>query len=121
MIKMRRGWFIAGCVVILSFGACGGDEGGDDTSSAETPSEQQLDTLETLLKNAATAQETYAVDNFTYTDSVAELEAAGLNVPPESNLEVVTATETEYCLEASADDTVMHLDSASGNPQEGTC
>ena len=123
MISTRRGWLIA-AVVVLSFAACSDDGGESETSgdeATEASSDEQLDTLETTLRNAATSQEAYAAENFTYTDSVADLEAAGLNIPSDHSLEVVTATETEYCLEASVDDAVMHLESAAGTPAEGTC
>ena len=124
MISTRRGWLIAACVIVLSFTACGDDGGGEAETSGneatEGSSDEQLDTLETTLRNAATAEEAYAAENFTYTDSVADLETAGLNIPSDHSL-VITATETEYCLEASVDDAVMHLESAAGTPAEGTC
>ena len=123
--SMRRLWLVAGCVVVVSFAACGGDEGGDEKpsqkSAAEAPSQAQLDSLETALKNAATAEEAYAVDNLTYTASLTDLEATGLKLPSDITLEVVAATDSSYCLEASLDGTVMYLDSETRDPQEGTC
>lgn len=62
MISMRRGWMTAGCVVVLTLAACGGGEAGTssgDETSTEALSGEQLDTLETTLRNAATAEETY--------------------------------------------------------------
>ncbi len=123
---MRRRWLVAGCLVVATFAACGGGDGGDEEpadqkATAEAPSQAQLDSLETVLKNAATAEEAYAVENFTYTASVTELEATGLNVPPDITVEVVAATDSSYCLEASLDGTVMYLDSATNDAQEGNC
>lgn len=117
---------VLACLVAAGLAACGGDDGGNDKpaeqeSSAEGPSQAQLDSLETALKNAATAEEAYAVDNLTYTASVSDLEATGLTVPSGVTLEVAAATDSSYCLEASLDETVMYLDSETRDPQEGTC
>lgn len=126
MTKTRSGLLIASCLVLLSFGACdsgGGTEtpSGEDASSTEGPSTEQLNTLAATLRNAATAEETYAAENFTYTSSVADLEAVGLNVPSDHELEIVSASETEYCLQASIGEATMFIESGATQPIEGTC
>lgn len=56
---------------------------------------------ESTLKNAATAEESYAtVNDGRYTDRIADLEAEGLQVPPEVVVSVF-ASDSAYCIEGS--------------------
>ncbi|MDP3894870.1 type IV pilin protein, partial [Nocardioides sp.] len=52
------------------------------------------------LKNAATMQESYLVDNGAYTALVADLEAAGFKESSSVTLTVVSANATGYCMTA---------------------
>ena len=57
--------------------------------------------LETALRSAAIAQETWALDASTYTTSVADLMTAGYIAAPPVDIRVVLADSRSYCLEAA--------------------
>ena len=80
--------------------------------------------LQSVLKNAATAEESYAVGNKgRYTRVLAELKAEGLQLPPGVELRVVGPVRDGYCIEAQARGVrgTMHYSSTTGSPEEGTC
>ena len=78
---------------------------------------------ELALKNAATAEERHLMNNGTYTDSVAELEAAGYEPTPNVDISVPRVGDTSYCIEAHHEmlDDVYSYFSGSGQPREGPC
>jgi hypothetical protein len=85
--------------------------------------EGQVAQLESTLKNAATAQESFATTNAgAYTDQIDDLEGEGLQVPPEIVLTVL-AGGGQYCLEASSEelDATIYYSSTEGTPLPGTC
>ena len=58
--------------------------------------------VEEALKDAATAQETYLVENDSYTDQLSDLEEAGLVVPPEVAINALRYKGgLKYCIEAT--------------------
>ena len=87
--------------------------------------EEQLAQVESTLKNAATAQESYATvsKNQEYTESMSDLEAEGLQVPPNVQLTIVTGRDHQYCMEATSQELggTMHYSSTEGRPRPGPC
>lgn len=80
--------------------------------------------VESALKNAATAQESYAVSNEgRYTDRLSDLEAEGLQLGPRIEVTIARAGRDGYCLEATAGGLVgaMHYSSTEGAPLPGRC
>lgn len=80
--------------------------------------------VESALKNAATAEESYAtVNDGRYTRDIADLEREGLQVPPNVKLRVVGRARDGYCIEGRARgiDGTMHYSSTTGSPEAGSC
>ena len=95
---------------------------GDETE--DRPAAGRLtDSIESALKNTATAEERYLTINSEYTDSVATLkEEEGLAVPPGISVTIEARGATGYCIEASDDaGTLGHYDSDEGIPKDGGC
>lgn len=85
--------------------------------------DEQLAQVKSTLKNAATAEESYAtVNEGRYTDQMADLEAEGLQVPPEVVV-TVFAAQTEYCIEGSSEElgATLHYASTEGTTAPGPC
>lgn len=87
--------------------------------------EDQLAQVESSLKNAATAQESYATvsESHRYTDSISDLEAEGLQVPPNVQLTIMTGGGLKYCMEATSQELggTMHYSSTEGTTRSGPC
>ena len=82
--------------------------------------------MESALKNAATAEESYLTVSRqgTYTSSLEVLENEGLFVSPDISLRIEVEGGTRYCIEATHDqlpDEVTHYDSDEGQPLDGPC
>jgi hypothetical protein len=100
-----------------------------DTSGEEAPAEGEgeevdegLEALEALVKDAATAEESYFTSNLAYTDSVEDLEGEGLDVPEGITVVISLAGKDGYCVQASDDSgSVFHYDSSVGQPEQGEC
>ena len=96
-------------------------------ATGEDPSEggevdEGLEELQTVVKNAATAEESYITSNGTYSDSVEDLEGEGLDVPEGITVEITLNGNDAYCVQASDDSgSVFHFDSAVGRPEQGEC
>ena len=76
------------------------------------------------LRNAAVAQESYFTDNSTYTLVVGNLLAEGYNNSADITLTPITADAAGYCMNASHSSNalrVWHMSSADGDPQVGAC
>jgi type IV pilus assembly protein PilA len=77
------------------------------------------------LRNAATAQETYFTENSTYAGSQGELENVGFRNSSDVDFSVSSSSSTVYCMDANhtADPgaTEWYFHSDAGAPQEGTC
>ena len=79
---------------------------------------------ESALKNAATAEESYATaNNGAYTTSTATLETEGYNPVTGVTLTVTSATASGYCLQAdhAQDIPNYYYDSDDGKPTTATC
>ena len=77
---------------------------------------------ESALKNAATAEESYATDNNgSYTDSTSALADEGFNDVEGVSLDI-TLTTSGYCMEAAHAQSIptYAFDSEAGRPEEGT-
>jgi type IV pilus assembly protein PilA len=57
--------------------------------------------MESALKNAATAQESYLTANTSYTTATAALGSEGLKTAPDVSLVIDAATGTHYCMKAT--------------------
>ena len=57
--------------------------------------------MESALKNAATAQESYLTANTAYTSVIADLSNEGLKTAPDVSINVFTADGTHYCMKAT--------------------
>lgn len=80
--------------------------------------------IESRLKNAAIAQESYFVDNSRYTGSEADLEREGYQPIDGVVITVARADGQSYCLEGTHDqliNKVWSYDRDVGRPQEGPC
>ena len=84
--------------------------------------------VQSTLKNAATAQETYLVDNSVYANDIANLTASGLRFSTSdvtmADADVTGVGATSYCMRAtSVHDTsiVWYYSSAVGAPSTTAC
>jgi type IV pilus assembly protein PilA len=80
--------------------------------------------VESTLKSAATAEESYLTDSDSYTTSVVDLEGEGLVIPPPVQLSVAHADQEGYCLEAlhlDLPNEIWSYDSRFGRPERGSC
>ena len=93
---------------------------GDDAEGEEV--DEGLEALQSIVKNAATAQESYFTSNTEYAESVEELEAEGLDVPEGITVDITLVGQDGYCVQASDDSgSVFHYDSATGQAEQGEC
>ena len=100
-----------------------------DTSPEEAPAEGEgeevdegLEALESTVKNAATAEESYFVSELAYTDSLDDLADQGFEVPEGIAVEITLAGKDGYCVQASDDSgSVMRYDSSVGQPEQEEC
>lgn len=77
--------------------------------------------MESSLKNAATAQESYATSrNGRYTSNINDLYAEGFS-PGLATVTIVEADSEGYCMEAESEGEVMRFDSEESVPTEGSC
>jgi hypothetical protein len=79
--------------------------------------------LETTLRNAAAAQETFRANTGSYTTNPNVLQSEGLNVPPEVTLSIVSGDPTTFCMEAThtrAAGVTWHVVTG-GAPESGSC
>ena len=95
--------------------------GGDATSRQEC--ESQIEAVQTALRNASIAQESYRTAGGGYTEQTADLEVEGLRLPAGVSLRVAEVRPDGYCLEAADDSGVMifHLDSDDDAALPGAC
>lgn len=113
-------------VALLVLTACGndGDPAGvgpsPSTPSSHPPTAGAAADVGATLKNMATAEESYAVENQRYTKSVADLEAQGFE-PGEVRASVVSASATRFCLKVSGGGLTLYYDSAIGVPGPKPC
>jgi type IV pilus assembly protein PilA len=84
--------------------------------------------MDSALKNAATAQESFATgNNGAYTNALANLTSEGLKYAADVTLTIVTpaaATGTTYCMQAThaqLSGETHKLNSGVGAPQSGSC
>ncbi len=116
-----------------AFAVCGvlsitGCSNGDEEPAAPAPLTEvdpvvARSQLDSHLKNAATAMETFATSSSSYEGAdLAALEAAGYQPDPTVSISV-TSESDRYCIEAAHTQAgITHLyDSQIGSPQEGTC
>jgi type IV pilus assembly protein PilA len=79
--------------------------------------------MESALKNAATAQESWLTSNTSYTSALSNLSNEGLKYAPDVDISVQGATGTHYCMAATHDSlgTVTYwYSSNTGRPVTGT-
>ena len=83
------------------------------------------DQVQSSLKNAAIAEESYCTTSpKCYTSSLKNLKQEGLKVHSAVELTVVSATETGFCIEGRHDELpgeVWFIDRREGTPREGAC
>lgn len=77
--------------------------------------------LEAVLKDMATAQESFRTANPRYTDRIKDLEREGLQISPGLKVSIELATKTAYCMEAQAEGQRYRYKSNRGAPEKGTC
>jgi type IV pilus assembly protein PilA len=80
--------------------------------------------MESALKNAATAQESFLTTSSAYTTSTAILGSEGLKAAPDVRLTIEDATGTLYCMQAthtSLTGVTYYYSSDTGRPQTGVC
>jgi hypothetical protein len=92
------------------------------TPAAAARAQRNIKLVKATLRNAATAQETYATDHNAYTRRLADLQTAGLKLPRGVTVKIVSAGKVRYCLSASvAGKQVHYLDSDDGEPTTKAC
>ncbi|MFA5801811.1 MAG: type IV pilin protein [Thermoleophilia bacterium] len=79
--------------------------------------------MQSDLRNAAVAEESYFTDNAAYTNVIANLELQGFNPSANVTLAVASADAAGYCINATYTGyaTRYHLNSTDGDPRTGTC
>ena len=80
--------------------------------------------MESALKNAATAQESFLTANTAYTSNTAALGSEGLKTAPDVSMGVIDATGTRYCMRAthsSLSGVTYYYDSNTGRPSTAVC
>jgi type IV pilus assembly protein PilA len=79
--------------------------------------------MQSDLRNAAVAEESYFTANSAYTGVIANLETEGFNPSTNVTLVVASADAAGYCINASyaGYGAVYHLDSDDGDPRTGPC
>ena len=82
--------------------------------------------VQSALKNAATAQESWLTANSAYTLNLADLQSEGFKAAADVTVAVATASGTEYCMNGShanlnGNAPIFHYDSNDGEPLSGTC
>jgi hypothetical protein len=110
------------CSCLLLSGACSSAAvGGKETlSQADKAFALQL---ETSLRDASVAEETYRSTNGTYTTDVGALQSEGMNTPPDVTLAIKTADASAYCIEATQvrlPGVTWHV-ATGGSPTTGLC
>ena len=104
----------------------GGDRGGGpcDPGVELQLCEEALVEVQSTLKNAATAEESFAVSHDgRYTGRLPALEREGLRLPPRVDLSITLIGRDGYCLEATSRGLVgsMYYSSTEGAPLPGAC
>lgn len=80
--------------------------------------------MESALKNAATAQESFLTTSTAYTTDTAQLGSEGFKSAPDVRVSVVSASGTAYCMRAthiSLTTVTYYYSSAEGRPTTATC
>ena len=77
--------------------------------------------VQTDLRNAAVAQETYFTTNQTYTVNLDNLQSLGFVPSPGVTIRIVTAGPSSYCMEGSASESATFRYDSSSGLAEGTC
>ena len=80
--------------------------------------------MESALKNAATAQESYLTTSTAYTSNTALLGSVGFKSAPDVTISVISATGTAYCMRAghaSLTTVTYYYDSDEGRPTTTAC
>ena len=105
----------AGIAALLATGTVTWFE--EDSPRASRPSR-----LETTLKNAAVAEESFKITSGQgYTAEIAALEGEGFGAPDDITVTLLEVTADSYCIEATDGAVTMFYDSEEGTPQVGTC
>jgi hypothetical protein len=119
---------VAGAGVWFAAGGSGGKADVKSTPAPRPPVSERLlltkdpDVLLSTLRNAATAEESYAADSGRYTGNVADLNAQGLSPDPRVKVTVVSAAGRHYCLEAAGAGALARwYDSATGRTSATAC
>jgi type IV pilus assembly protein PilA len=80
--------------------------------------------MESALKNAATAQESYLTTSTAYTSSTATLGSEGLKSAPDVTISVLSSSGTAYCMRAthaSLTTATYYYSSGEGRPTTVAC
>ncbi len=80
--------------------------------------------MESALKNAATAQESWLTSNPSYSGDASSLTAEGLKTAPDVTLTVLGSSGTHYCMRAvhsSLQTATYYYSSNVGRPSTATC
>ncbi len=114
-------------VLILSVPtACAtGDDTGtstkkDTATTTKTASEKDV---QTELRNAAVAMESYYTDKTIYTVNIVDLSKFGYKPNDSVIITIPSANSSNYCIEAAARNsaTMWHFDSTVGSVEQGSC
>ena len=110
--------FVAGTLFLLSR-----DQEPADPSGLASP-EQARQEMATALSAAASAQESYLTSAPGYTSDLSALEGEGFEPPVEVYVQIVSADEDSYCMEATHTDLAgvyYYFVGTEGSPQQGRC
>lgn len=116
-MRVSRWWALAAILVVAGgISLIGG--------SAAADKGQKRDQIQSELKNAATAEESYAVSHDgNYTRRQAGIEREGFNPSRNVRLFFVPGPKNGYCIEAQHDGLaeIWHYSSNVGAPERGRC
>lgn len=120
---------VAAGLIVLGLGGCA-NEASEDPVAAQSPDRQALERqqaieeVEIVLKNAATAMESFGVENASYAGAdFTDLQRQGFRSAKGIVLSV-NARGLDYCLEAEHDsdpNTLRHYESDRGEVRPGRC
>ena len=108
------------CVLLVGSACSSAAAPGAEGVVAQTDKATSLE-VETALRNAALAEETYFTEAQTYTSDLAALRQVGFNPPGDVQVRIALADAANFCIEASSGAEPMHIGTPEVAPLPGTC
>lgn len=118
--------FALAIFIILIPTACSSENDTDSSTKKDTATTSRTASekdVQTELRNAAVAMESYYTDQTTYPLNIADLAKWGYKPNEGVSIKISSAGGSSYCLEAAAKTgtTTWHFDSTAGSVEQGSC